>query len=306
MNRGMEGDTCAVAVVGGGPAGCAAAIQLARYGLETVLFERNRLGGLLLNANLVENYPGFPEGIVGAKLAERFVEHLCRLKVDVRMTEVLGLERGDLSTQRTPRVTVGTDQGSFHARAVVIATGTRAKALPVSIPESVQERVVYEVWPILDVREKRIAVVGAGDAAFDYALNLATRGNEVVILNRSSRRSCLPLLWKRARAEERIAYEEGAEVLGVESSNEKLLLCYGEAGDERRLLADFMVVAIGRAPEMSCISEKARTDLAPLERGGRLHLIGDVVRGHYRQTAIAVGDGLCAAMKICDSLEGDE
>ncbi len=306
VDGGMAGETCEVAVVGGGPAGCGAAIQLTRYGLRTIVFEKNRVGGLLLNAHLVENYPGFPEGIGGLELAGLFVDHLSRLDVDVRKTEVVRLEGGDETGGRSEGVKIVTDQGSLRARAVIIATGTRAKRLSIPVAENAHGRVFYEIHPILNVHSKTIAVVGAGDAAFDYALNLASRRNEVVILNRSSKRSCLPLLFTRAIAEQKISYEEDAEVVKVDFSDGRLLLHCRQAGDERRLPIDFMVVAVGRVPEMGCIPEKVRTELAPLERKGRLHLVGDVMRGHYRQTAIAVGDGLYAAMRICDSLKGDE
>jgi thioredoxin reductase len=269
------------------------------------VFEKNRIGGLLLNANLVENYPGFPEGISGQALAGLFADHLRRVKVDVRTLEVLSLEKEGATANGGADIRIETDRGAFRSRAAVVATGTRAKMLSIPVPVSARERVLYEIHDILDVEEQTIVVVGAGDAAFDYALNLARKKNEVVILNRSTRRSCLPLLWERARADEQIRYEEDIEVRNVDFSEGKLKLQCRQEGGERSVTADFLVVAVGRLPETGCLSEEVRAQLAPLEDQGRLHLVGDVVRGHYRQTAIAVGDGLHAAMSICGSLKGD-
>ena len=84
-----------VAVIGAGPAGFAAAIQLKRYGLETLVLERQRLGGLLHNANLVENYPGFPEGIPGSELVRLFEKHTDNLTININDEEVTDLFRFD-------------------------------------------------------------------------------------------------------------------------------------------------------------------------------------------------------------------
>jgi thioredoxin reductase len=171
------------------------------------------------------------------------------------------------------------------------------------LPEAARSRVVYEIEGILGLQKKTIAIVGSGDAAFDYALNLAKRHNEVVILNRKTRVKCLPLLFERTMDEDGICYEEDAELEQVDFSDERLLLHYRQGAESRTLLVDFLVVAVGRVPELGCIPERARADYASLDNGGKFHLAGDVMRGQYRQTAIAVGDGLHAAMKIYENLK---
>jgi thioredoxin reductase len=139
---------------------------------------------------------------------------------------------------------------------------------------------------------------GAGDAAFDYALNLASRGNEVHILNRSARARCLPLLWERARAAPRISYHEETRINGIKPSKEGLALELSSPGAEWSLELDYAIFAIGRVPQLDYLSERLRARLAQLQEEGKLYLIGDLCRGRYRQTAIAVGDGLEAAMRI--------
>ena len=106
-----------VIVIGAGPAGIAAAIQLRRFGLDPLLLERDRLGGLLVNANLVENYPGFPEGIRGAELVKLFEAQLRRVGVSISVEEATALDYSDGFLIQTPR-------RRLTARIVVIASGT--------------------------------------------------------------------------------------------------------------------------------------------------------------------------------------
>ena len=195
-----------VCVIGGGPAGLAAAIQLRRYELPTRLFEQNQLGGLLWNANLVENYPGFPEGISGPALVKNMVDQVLSSKVKITQQEVLNLSIAGDTFQ------VSTSKSTSIFRAVVVATGTKPKRLTdLSIPEILHQNIFYEIYPLTALAGKLIIVVGGGDAAFDYALNLGKQ-NYVIILNRSTEVKCLPLLWHRARAAENITYHPNTTI----------------------------------------------------------------------------------------------
>ena len=115
-----------VVIIGGGPAGIAAAGQLYRMGIETVLFEQEALGGLMRQADWIENYPGFPSGIKGEDLARRFCEGLEHRAVDTRKEQVL-----DLDFTPADRVfTIATDYGRLSAARVIVASGTKPKSLP--------------------------------------------------------------------------------------------------------------------------------------------------------------------------------
>jgi thioredoxin reductase len=281
-----------VAIVGAGPAGIAAAVQLKRSGIEPFLLERERVGGLLLNANLVENYPGFPQGISGEELARLFAEQLKNVGVKVHFEEVLRLDYDGSA------FIIETTKRKIAVKIAVLASGTRPKEFAdCEIPEEAKERIFYEVYPLREVRGRRFAIVGAGDAAFDYALNLA-RGNDVHILNRSLQVQCLPLLWKRAMAAPRIDYHENTVITKIVGSKGGLLLELATAGERWTLEADYVIFAIGRVPRLDYLSEGLRERSARLQEEGSLYLIGDVRRGIYRQTAIAVGDGIEAAMRI--------
>lgn len=278
-----------VLIVGAGPAGLAAATQLKRYGIPFVLLEKDSVGGLLRNANLVENYPGFPSGIPGPKLATLFARQLRRTGVEVTFDAILRLDYEDGWLAEAERT-------SYRPGVVVIASGTKPKTIPVEVPAQARERVFSEVWPLAGVSGKQVVIVGAGDAAFDYALNLAGRGNTVTILNRGRSTSCLPLLWERANANPDITYREetGIERIELSESNDRVRLFTNHYS----LLADYLVFAIGREPALDFLPERVRMHERSLVESGKLYFAGDVHNGLFRQAAIAAGEGLRAAMQI--------
>jgi thioredoxin reductase (NADPH) len=289
-----------VVIIGAGPAGLAAAIQLKRYGIEPILLEKEKVGGLLRNANLVENYPGFPEGIPGPELIKLFKRHLRNVGVKLQFEELLELDNKD------EVFIIKTTQRTITARIVVIASGTKPLKLPnIKISKDFENRIFYEVYPLLQVTNEKIAIIGAGDAAFDYALNLSKK-SEVVILNRKSRVKCLPLLLKRTIENGRISYMENIQVKNIGYFDSYLRLsCHDTTGD-REIYTSYLLVAIGRDPSLDFLSENLKKNLGELQKSKTLYLIGDVKNGIYRQTAIAVGGGIKAAMEIYIKLKREE
>ena len=286
-----------VAIIGAGPAGAAAAIFLKRAGLEPLLLERDEPGGLLHEANLVENYPGFPDGIPGEELASLIAKQLQRLEVRLikASAKKVGISDRDFETI--------TDEGSFISNAVVIATGTEPRKTDIPGADTVSdELLVYGVSMLAteQVDGKRLAVLGGGDAAFDYALNLSDRGGSVTILSRSEP-TCLALLAERAR-ERGIEVIVGCDIVGIaETSAGVVINCDSEAG-LNEIVCDLAVVAHGREPRLDILDHDLRDRINaahPPETGvPGLFLAGDVARGKNRQAAIAAGDGVLAAMMI--------
>jgi thioredoxin reductase len=282
-----------IAIIGAGPAGIAAAVQLKRYGIKPLIFEVGGVGGLLKNARLIENYPGFPKGITGPGLVKKLREHLKHSDAELVKEAVIDLDYAN------DEFYIKANLLPYTAQIVIIASGAKP-IIPESpeIPESIRNRVLYEVYPIRSVVDKRIVIVGAGDAAFDYALNLAPK-NEVLILNRSNRVGALPILRDEAARNQNIKYFEDTAVKDIiESEGEPLTVTSLREKRTIEIEADYVIFAIGRKPDLSFVSKKLNKQFARLIKDRKLHLIGDVKNGIYRQAAIAAGDGILTAMEI--------
>jgi len=286
-----------IVIIGAGPAGIAAAIQLKRHGLEPVLFEKAEIGGLLENANLVENYPGFPEGIGGPKLAILLRNHLIKTGVEIHFEKVIELDYAN------ERFHLRTDKRRVDSRFAIVASGTRPRKLNIEgLSECVKKSILYEIQQIKNIENEKIAIIGAGDAAFDYAINLSKR-NEVVILNRGQNVKCMPLLFERASAIGSISYLEDTETKRIESHNGGLkLTCTGPTGVSE-ISVKYLVAAVGREPELRFLSENIKKIRERLVKDKHIYFIGDVENGKFRQTAIAVGDGIRAAMEISRNIQ---
>ena len=285
-----------VLIVGAGPAGLAVALQLQRYGLIPRIFEHSHPGGLLWNANLVENYPGFPGGISGPDLAQTFLKQVEGMKITRESVVELTWKEG-IFHAKTPLYT-------YQAKVAVIASGTKPRTLTgLAIPPELLGNVVYEIINLLESDGKRMVIVGSGDAAFDYAINLA-RNNSVIILNRNEQVKCLPRLLDQALTCQNITYRPGTAILKVEVCPEggMFVECSSPCG-MMEIPADYLVGAIGREPQLDFVSASLMERSADFEKMGILHFVGDVKNGMFRQVALAVGDGIRAGMLIYQTLK---
>ncbi len=276
-----------IAIIGAGPAGIACAVQLKRYGINFVIFEKDRVGGLLQNANLVENYPGFPEGINGKHLVSLLCRHISKYGIKpIRECVTLVNYRKEFLIRTLKNV--------YKSDIVVIASGTKPKRLNIEIPAGSETKIFYEVANLKKVNNKLIAIVGAGDASFDYALGLCRR-NKVYLLNRSRVHKCLPVLFERAMKNKNIEYITCFDISKINLKNKKIILC---SKNQTSIIVDYLVVAIGREPNLDFLEKSIKRKLKTLEKNKKLYMIGDVKNGLFRQTAIAVGDGIKTAMEI--------
>jgi len=282
-------------IVGAGPGGITAAIQLARCGIDFIMIEKGEIGGLLLNANLVENFPGFPEGMSGRELVNSFRKHLERLSVDVLNDEVT------FTDYMEGQFLIDTSlNGAILANNLVIASGTRPREGNwTGLSEDTKKMIFYEVLPLLNIKNKRIAVIGAGDAAFDYALHLGA-ANQVYILNRSKKTKCLPLLEVRAGEMKSIHYMPSTWVTGIGMAGDGLELSLESPGEVRNgtLHVHYLLAAIGRDPTIDFLSPHLLRSYEGKIKIPGLYFCGDVIRGMTRQATISIGDGMHSAMDI--------
>ncbi len=298
-----------VVIIGGGPAGLTAGLYTARAGLKSLLIERGAFGGQILNAPLVENYPGFPEGISGAELGALMHQQAAKYGLKTLTAEVTGVKAG-----RTHKVI--TDGGSFEAGAVIIAVGSEYRKLGVPGEETlVGHGVSYcATCDGFFFRKREVAVVGGGDAAITDALELTQHASKIYVIHRRDQLRAGEVLQKRAMAQPKIKFIWDTivdEIVGGEVVK-ALKLRNVKTKKTSTLEVAGVFVAVGLKPnsqQFANILKLAKsghivTDETMATSAPGLFAAGDVRQSSARQIASAVGDGATAALAAFSYLGG--
>jgi thioredoxin reductase len=285
------------AIVGAGPAGISAAIQLRRQGLTSIVFERERIGGVLNDAFLLRNVVGQPGGVTGKQLVKGLNASASNL--NLVMAEVLSVEVSK------DVFLVKHSKGEARSRSLIIASGMTPSRLADSIvsPQA-QERVHYALSEVIDLPKRKVAVVGGGDVAMDYACSLRTAGHDVSILVRGGIVSANRLVFDDAM-------KLGAQLLdrfSITSIDSKESGLCVNAHDGRSVECDNVVVAIGKARKIPFLSgtlqinvhPKAPIPIPSVQPG--VFLCGDILDEHRRYYQHALGTGLMAAECVFEYL----
>lgn len=303
-------------ILGSGCAGLTAAIYTARANLKPLVLEGHEPGGQLSITTLVENFPGWPEGIQGPELIENMKQQAIRFGAELRMGH---LDAVDLS--RHPiELRIGKD--IIHTRTLIIASGASARWL--NLP-SEQALIGYGVSSCATCdgffsSGKEIAVIGGGDSAMEEALFLTRFASKVTIINRTERFRASKIMLERAAAHPQIEFLSNTtveEVLGVEEKDVKGLRIKGRlTGKESILPVSFMFLGIGHIPNASAFKGQldldedgyiiTRDNVFTTLNGTVIPGVfacGDIQDRRYRQAITAAGSGCMAALEVEKYLE---
>lgn len=291
-----------VIIIGGGPAGLTTGLYSARNGLATLLLEGGAPGGQAALTETIENYPGFPGGIGGPELMSLFARQALDFGLEMQAEMVTDLDLA--GTEKT----VATAGNTYQCRAVVIASG--AKSRPLGVPgekEFTGRGVSYcATCDGAFFRDKKVAVVGGGDAAVEEALFLTKFARQVVIIHRRDELRATRVLRERAQANDKIQFIWKAVVEAVEGDRavERVTLRRVDTGERYPEPVDGIFVFIGTEPNTSFL--RGKLPLTPegyIETSAEMSTslpgvfaAGDVRAKELRQVATAVGDGAQAAM----------
>jgi thioredoxin reductase (NADPH) len=299
-------------IVGGGPAGLAAAIYAAREGIDAIVIEANALGGQAGITNRIENYPGFPEGISGGELTSRFVEQSRRYGV-----ELLSAVAVSSVTPDGDDLSIALSSGQLLSTPVVIvATGSTYRRLDVAGEEDFIGAGVHFCatcdGPLYRGAEELI-VIGGGNSALEEGLHLSEFAKRIRILSRSEL-SASSILQDRVRSDPQFAVETDLDIEALEGEGGRfsaVLVRDRATGERRRLPAAAAFVFVGLTPNNGFIDASvARDEGGFLVTGPNtetsmpgVFAAGDVRSGSTKQLGSAVGDGIAALLMASRTLE---
>jgi thioredoxin reductase (NADPH) len=293
-----------VIIIGSGPAGYTAALYAARARLNPLLFEGSvTAGGALMNTTEVENFPGFPDGILGPDLMDAFRKQAERFGAELVADDVI-----EVDLESNPKV-VKTLDGDHRSRAVIIATGSSYRELGVPGEKRLSGHGVS--WCAtcdgFFFREQDIAVIGGGDSAMEEATFLTRFARSVTIVHRRDSLRASKIMQDRARSDPKIKFawdSEVSEMIG-EDRLTGLRLKNLKTGEESVLPVTGIFIAIGHDPRSELFRGRLATDddgyllvEEPFTRTAipGVFAAGDVVDRHYRQAVTAAGSGCAAAI----------
>src|SRR5215467_293404 len=293
-----------VVVIGSGPAGYSAALYAARAKLNPLVFEGSvTAGGALMKTTDVENYPGFPDGILGPDLMDSIRKQAERFGAELVPDDVVGVDR------RANPKGVTTAYSAYHARAIIIATGSSYREL--CVPGEARLSGHGVSWCAtcdgFFFREQDIAVIGGGDSAMEEATFLTRFARSVTIVHRRDTLRASKIMQDRAMCNPKIRFawdSEVAEMIG-EDRVTGLRLRDVKTGAETVLPVTGIFVAVGHDPRSELFKGQLATDddgYLLVEQPSTRTAIpgvfasGDVVDRHYRQAVTAAGTGCAAAL----------
>jgi len=292
-----------VIIVGGGPAGLTAGLYSSRAGLNSLLIERGIVGGQIVNATMVENYPGFPRGISGAELGALMHQQAVKYGLEVVAAEVTGI---------VPKKTysISTTEGDFETKALIIATGSEYRKLGAPGEERLTGHGVSYCATCdgFFFRDREVAVIGGGDTAITDALELTRHVKKVYVIHRRDELRAGQVLQQRALDEPKLEFVWSTVVEKLVGAKmlEEIKLRNVKTGKFSTLKVAGIFIAVGLTPNSHSFINVVdldntgyiMTDETMTTSATGIFVAGDVRKNSPRQIGAAVGDGVAAAMSV--------
>ncbi len=320
-----------VIVIGSGPAGYTAALYTSRAYLKTLLLSGLEVGGQLTTTTHVENFPGFPDGILGPTLVEDMKKQVVKFGTEIKQVEAVSCQpclagrQVSAVSKKERQFIIQTSEGEYTARAVIVATGASAQYLGLPSEETFAGKGVSACATCdgFFFRGKDVVVVGGGDTAMEEATFLTKFANKVTIIHRRNEFRASAIMLDRAKKDPKISFLTNKiveEIVG-DTAVTGVRLKDAMTGDNSNFPTQGVFLAIGHKPNTEFLKGFIKRDAknyiiikrptSPLDPQTETSVpgvfaAGDCVDPRYRQAVVAAGQGCMAAMDAERWLEEQE